>query len=220
MPETRRKWARWAIAFLVGLATLTAAGFHWRAAQIGSDAAYYDRTSIAETVRTEQDTVERTIELAAYAREYQRYRASYATAARVAPSDPELAASLRREATRRAAEAGVFGSFSIGEDALRPSLQPRPFDIDAREAAIRAQQSGDLEAPADLDPDGWAAAADEIRDRIQGLVRWAFVLLAAVLLYTIAEVSTRMRAMYAFACAGFVVYVVGLVGGLTTVFFA
>ena len=50
-------WAKWAIAFLIGLATVTAASFTWRAAQIGSTAAYDDRQSISETVRSEQGEV-------------------------------------------------------------------------------------------------------------------------------------------------------------------
>ena len=70
-----------------------------------------------------------------------------------------------------------------------------------------------------LDPDGWAADAVAIRVRVNGLIRWAFVVLVAVLLYTIAEVSRRMRAMYLLAGLGIVVYLTGLVGGLSTVFF-
>ena len=84
--------AKWAIAFLIGLATVTAASFTWRAAQIGSTAAYDDRQSISETVRAEQGEVERTIAIAAAAREYVRYRADYG-----------VAAALDREAARLAA---------------------------------------------------------------------------------------------------------------------
>ena len=83
---------KWAIAFLIGLATVTAASFTWRAAQIGSTAAYDDRQSISETVRAEQGEVERTIAIAAAAREYVRYRADYGVAAAL----DRQAARLRR----------------------------------------------------------------------------------------------------------------------------
>lgn len=97
--------AKWTIAFLIGLATVTAALFTWRAAQIGSTAAYDDRQSISETVRSEQGEVERTIALAAAAREYVRYRADYG-----------VAAALDREAARLAV---------AGRAGLQMSLDPR-----------------------------------------------------------------------------------------------
>jgi hypothetical protein len=53
----------------------------WRAAQIGSTAAFDDRQSISETVSVEQDAVARAVAVAADAREYVRYRADYAVAA-------------------------------------------------------------------------------------------------------------------------------------------
>jgi hypothetical protein len=44
---------KWLTAFLIGIATVTAAAFSWRAAQIGSTAAFDDRQSISETVRVD-----------------------------------------------------------------------------------------------------------------------------------------------------------------------
>src|SRR3954452_4342697 len=73
--------ARWAVAFLIGLATVTATGFGWRAAQIGSTAAFDDRQSISQTIEVEQQRVEREIAIADQTREYARYRADYAVAA-------------------------------------------------------------------------------------------------------------------------------------------
>jgi hypothetical protein len=226
---------RWTIAFLIGIATVTAAGFGWRAAQIGSTAAYDDRQSIGETVAVEQARVERAITLAADAREYARYRADYAVAAaldreaarlkaagaaRLARVSRDEAAELRLGATRRAAQAGVFGRATIGSDLLRPTATPRTFDYRAQARALAAEQSAAIDSPANLDPNGWARAAVDIRTRIRGLSRWAFLLLTAVLLYTIAEVTTRRRTTYALICCGFAIYMVGLVVGLTTVFFS
>jgi hypothetical protein len=227
--------AKWAIAFLIGLATVTAASFTWRAAQIGSTAAYDDRQSISETVRAEQGEVERTIAVAAAAREYVRYRADYGVAAaldreagrlaaagsgRLADVSRAEATALREGATRRAAEAGVFGRTTIGGDLLKPSAAPRRFDIKARRRALEAEQSTAVDSPGKLDPSGYARQADEIRDRVNGLVRFAFVIAFAVLLYTLAEVSTRRRTMAALTVAGVAVYVAAVVACLSTYFFA
>ena len=226
---------RWGIAFLIGLATVTAAAFTWRAAQIGSTAAYDDRQSISETVRAEEGEVERSIAIAAAAREYVRYRADYGVAVALDRQAARLAsagsgqlasvsrgeaAALRQGATRRAAEAGVFGRTTIGSASLKPSATPRSFDIKARRRALEAEQSTALDSPGKLDPSGFARQADDIRDRVNGLVRFAFVIAFAVLLYTLAEVSTRRRRTTVFAIAGIAVYTAAVVGCLSTFFFA
>lgn len=225
---------RWGIAFLIGLASVTAAGLGWRAAQIGSTAAYDDRQSISETIAVEQARVQRAATLASDAREYARYRADYAVAAALdreatrltARGSSDLAAvshgeaeALREGATRRAVAAGVFGRTTIGTDLLASTRQPRPFDYVARARALKVEASASLDSPGNLDPEGWAKEARDIRVRVNGLIRWAFFVLIAVLLYTLAEVSTRRRAAFAFAGAGLVVYVAALAGGLGTVFF-
>jgi hypothetical protein len=228
-------WAKWVIAFLIGLATVTAATFSWRAAQIGSTAAYDDRQSISETVRTEQGKVERTIAVAAAAREYIRYRADYGVAAALDREAARLAAfgssalagvshaeavALREGATRRAAAAGVFGRSTIGTDLLKPSATPRSFDIEARRRALAAEQSTALDSPGKLNPSGFARQADDIRQRVNGLVRFSFVITFAVLAYTLAEVSKRRRTTAAFAVAGIAIYAAAVVGCLSTYFFA
>jgi hypothetical protein len=229
-----RSRAKWATAFLIGLATVTAAIFSWRAAQIGSTAAFDDRQSIAETVRVEQQQTDQIIEVAADAREYGRYRADYGVAAALDREADRLAASgnqklaqvsrgeaeeLRRGATRRAALSGVFGRFTVSNDIREPTVKPRPFDIDARTRAIAAEQSTALDSAGKLDPDLWAQQAVDIRHRVNGLIRWALLALVALLFYTVAEVSTRRRTVVAFAGAGVVVYVTALAGSLATVFF-
>jgi hypothetical protein len=225
---------RWATAFLIGLATVTAAGFGWRAAQIGSTASYDDRQSIGETVSVEQARVQRAVTVASEAQEYVRYRADYAVATALDREADRLdargarqlaavsrgeASALREGATRRAAQAGVFGPSTIGTDLLNPTAKPRGFDYRARTRALEAEQSAGLLSPASLDPDRWASAATHIRVRVNGLTRWAFLVVVAVLLYTLAEVTNRRRLGYVFLGCGLVIYLVGLVGGLTTDFF-
>ncbi len=226
---------RWTIAFLIGLATVTAAGFGWRVAQIGSTAAYDDRQSIGETVSVEQARVERAVTVAAQAREYVRYRADYAAAAALDREARQLAAggaarlaavsqgeagALREGATRRAAEAGVFGRFTIGTDLLRPTTQPRSFDYRARARELAADMSTGLDSPANLDPDHWARAAEHIRNRMKSLTRWAFLVLVAVFFYTAAEVATRRRVVYVLLGCGLAIYLGGLAIALSTVFFS
>jgi hypothetical protein len=229
-----RTRTRWAIAFLIGLATVTAAGFGWRAAQIGSTAAYDDRQSISETVAVEQGSVERAVTVASQAREYVRYRADYAVATALDHDADRLegagagqlaavsrgeATALRQGATRRAAQAGVFGPFSIDTDLLQPTAKPRPFDYRAQARALAAETATSLDSPGSLDPNHWALAADHIRVRTRDLTRWAFLAVLAILLYTIAEVALPRRAAYAALGLGVVVYLGGLVGGLSTAFF-
>jgi hypothetical protein len=208
---------RWTVAFLIGLATVTATGFGWRAAQIGSTAAFDDRQSIGDTVRVEQAAVERTVALQATARAYARYRADYARAAMLGGADADA---VRRAATRRAVSAGVFDGFAVAGDLPRPPRTPRALDLAQRNRSLIAQQSTALDAPAALNPNRWAREADAIRVRINGLTVWAFVALLAVPLYTLAQISTRHRMVVAFVAAGVVVYLTGLVGGLATHFWA
>ncbi|HEX3561405.1 MAG TPA: hypothetical protein VHU24_01095 [Solirubrobacterales bacterium] len=224
----------WAIAFLIGLATVTAAGFGWRAAQIGSTAAYDDRQSISETVSVEQARIQRAVTVASQAQEYVRYRADYAVAAALDREADRLtaagakqlaavsrgeAAALREGATRRAAAAGVFGEFTIQSDLLHPTATPRPFDYRKQAHALAVAQSTGLESPASLNPNGWAAAASQIRVRVDDLTRWAFLAVVAVLLYTLAEVTTRARLAWIALVSGILVYLAALSGALSTVFF-
>jgi hypothetical protein len=214
---------------------VTAAGFGWRAAQIGSTAAYDDRQSISETVAVEQAKIQTAVEVAAEAQEYERYRADYAVAAALDREADRLAAggaralaavsrgeaiALREGATRRAAAAGVFGRFTIGTALLQQTATPRSFDYQARARALATEQSTGLDSPASLDPARWAAAAVHIRDRMNDLIRWAFLSVVAVLLYTVAEVTTRKRVAWAALGCGLAVYLTALVGALSTVFFS
>jgi hypothetical protein len=223
------------VAFLIGLASVTAAGFGWRAAQIGSTAAYDDRQSISETVVVEQVRIQTAVAVAAESQEYVRYRADYAVAAaldrqadrldaggaaRLAAVSRGEAAALREGATRRAAAAGVFGRFTIGTALLAPSAKPRLFDYRARARALALEQATGLNSAASLDPAGWAAAAVHIRVRVNDLTRWAFLAVLAVLLYTVAEVATRPWIAWTALGGGLAVYLAAVVGALSTVFFS
>jgi hypothetical protein len=208
---------KWTVAFLIGLATVTATGFGWRAAQIGSTAAFDDRQSIGETVRVEQAAVQRTVGLETAARAYARYRTDYARAAAL---QGVQATAVRRAAIRRAVRAGAFAASAVSGDLLHPPSAPRRFDLAGRERALIAQQATALDAPAALNPDRWAREADAIRVRINGLTHWAFVALLAVPLFTLAQLATRTKMALLLVATGLAVYLTGLVAGVTTQFWA
>jgi hypothetical protein len=227
---------QWVVAFLIGIATVLAAFFGWRAAAIGSTAAFDDRQSISESIKVERQSIDIALEVVADTREYTRYLANYALAAELdnqadglersgddaaAAETRQEAQLLRRAATERAADAGVFGRFTIEDDLERPSPTPRPYSLEERITAETAAATTGLDSPGQLDPDGWAADSEEIRERIQGLARWSFILLVAVLLFTAGQVfSQRRPAFYTLMAAGVIVLLVGAIGGFSADFFA
>jgi hypothetical protein len=222
----------WLVAMLIGLAAVTAALFGWRAAQIGSTAAFEDRTSIGSTIAVQQAQIEVDISAADDAGEYARYLGDYAVAtaldrqAAAAAAEQAVAlraeaADVRRGATRRAAAAGVFGMSSIADDIRTPSPTPRSFDFDAHRASLAAELETQLQSGGSRDPQASADAAESIRDRVDGLIQWAFVLFIAVLLFTVAQVWRKSpRIFWGFAAAGLVLYLVGTFAGLSSDFFS
>ncbi len=227
---------QWVIALLVGVATVSAAGFSWRAAATGSTAAYNDRQSISETIAVRQQEIDVGLAVSADTRNYTRYLADYATAAELenqatgleragngaaAAAARREAVQLRRTATERAADAGVFGSSTIADDLSRPSPTPRPFSYEDQLRARTAEERTGLDSPGKLNPDRWAAEAEEIRDRINGLAVWAFVVLFAVLMFSVAEANSKRRPVfYAAMGVGVTVLLFGAFFGLTVDFFA
>lgn len=227
---------QWVVALLVGVATVSAAGFGWRAAATGSTAAYDDRQSISETIAVKQQEMDVGLAVSGDTRNYSRYLADYAIAAELenqaggleragdqaaADAARREAIQLRRSATRHAADAGVFGNSTIADDLSRPGPVPRPFSFDERLRARTAEQQTGVGSPGKLNPDRWANEAEQIRDRINGLAVWAFIVLFAVLMFSLAEANTTRRPVFYVAISvGVVVLSVGAFFGLTVDFFA
>ena len=227
---------QWVVAFLIGAATVFAAASGWRAAAIGSTAAFDDRQSISETLAAERQRIAVGLGAADDTRDYTSYLADYAIAAELdnqadalgqegsdaAASDARREAQLLRKAsTEQAADAGVFGRFSIAGDLEQPSPKPRAFSLEDRVEARTVEAATEIDSPGQLDPDGWARDAEGIRDRINGLAVWALVMLVAVLLFTLGEANSARRGIFYTAMAlGVVVLLVGGIGGLTSDFFA
>ena len=225
---------QWVVAFLIGTATVLAALFGWRGAAIGSTAAFDDRQSISETIWSSASRSTSGSPRAAtcastpatyadygIAAELDNQAAALAAAGRTAAAagDRREADTLRATATARAADAGVFGRFSIQDDLRRHAAAQ--FSIQQRSKALAVELSTGLDSPGTLNPDGWARQAEAIRDRIQGLSAWSVALLAALLLFTVGQVNTDRRAVfYTFMGVGIVVLLVGAIGGFTVDFFA
>jgi hypothetical protein len=227
---------QWVVALLVGVATVTAAGFGWRAAATGSTAAYDDRQSISETIAVEQQRLDIGLAVSDDARNYTRYLAGYAVAAELENqaegldrAGKEAAATkarldarrLRSSVTERAADAGVFGASTIADDLNYPKPTPRPFSLEKQLRARTAEEQTGIDSPGRLDPDRWAKEAEQIRDRINGLALWALIVLIAVLMFSIAEANSARRTVFYGAMAfGVVILVAGATLGLSVDFFA
>lgn len=227
---------QWVLALLIGLATVMGAFFGWRAAAIGSTAAFDDRQSISETIKVEQQEIDVDLSVTDDTREYTRYLANYALAAELDNQAGSLAAAgntagaaetrreaqvLRRAATERAADSGVFGPFTIADDLREPRAEPRTFNVDERLVARRAELATAIGSPGQLDPQVWADESEAIRQRIKGLSIWIFILIFGVLMFTVAQVNSERRTVfYGFVALAVAALLVGIVGGFAADFFA
>jgi hypothetical protein len=216
------------VALLIGLATVTAGLFSWRASQIASAAAFDDRQSIGNELSVQRSNIDVAVEATRQARQYDRYLAEFAVADELAEEAEQLAdagldelaavrsgeaTGTRREATVRATEAGVFGIPTLTADAAESLSEPQPFDIEKRLTALAAEASTGLLAGGKLDPDAWAEDADAIRVRVADFQLFVLLILAAVILLTVSEVTLKGRVrVVAASCGSVLLLVVAVVG--------
>jgi hypothetical protein len=202
-PQWRPKWL---VALLIGLVTVTAGFFTWRAGQLGSSAAFEDRTSVGQTIKSEEQDIEATLGAVDDTVAYVTYVTDFAEAASLddlaaeleAEGRSSLAATYRADATeiRQAASAaavaaGVFGRQTVLAAEVADSTDPLPFDFDTQRARLKAELATGLRSPGPLDPDRWAAQADDTRRRVRGLRLAALVLIVGVAGLTVAELGRR-----------------------------
>lgn len=216
------------IALLIGLATVTAGLFAWRASQIASAAAFDDRQSIGNELSVQRSNIDVAVEATRQARQYDRYLAEFAVADELAEEADQLAAAglddlaaarvaeafgTRREATVRATEAGVFGIPTLSTDAAASLSEPLPFDLEQRLSSLAAEASTGLLASGKLDPDAWAEEADAIRVRVADFQLFVFLVLAAVILLTVSEVTLKRRVRLVTSSCGAALFgVVAVIG--------
>jgi len=224
----------WFIPLLIGLVSITAGLFTWRAGQLGSSAAYEDRQSVGQTIKLEQEHTEAGVGALSDAQQYVDYVAFYAEAAALddladevsSKGRPDLAASysdqadsLRSAASSRAAAAGVFGRQTLLAAAASGSTDPLPFDFTAQVRRLQTEASIGITSPGRLNPGYWAARADDTRHRVRELRLSALLLLFGVVALTAAEVGVHRGTRWVGLAFGSIVYVVVTVVTLTTVFF-
>lgn len=215
---------------LIGLVTITAGLFSWRAGQLASSAAYEDRQSVGQTIKQEQLNVQAGLQTVNDAVGYVSYRADFAEAtaldgvavelAEQGQSDAAAAASeeadeLRESATRRAESVGVFGQQSVLNQSVLAPEEPISFDLDDQLASNQAELATGITAPGVLDPDKWAQMAEETRERVR-LLKWdTLLLLLSVLSYTAAELAPNRQVRRSGFVIGSVLYVFVVVVAFT-----
>lgn len=222
------------IALMIGLGTVAAGLFAWRAGQIGSGANFDDRQSISQQVDEETVRIDVAVEATRQARQYDRYVADYLVAegldddaarlrevgatelALVAESDADA---RRAAATDRAYASGVFDRATLTNSA-QVTEEPRPFDLQERLEQLYVEQTTGLTSQGDLDPQHWADESDAARVRVRLLIQWVAVLLASVAVLTTAQVTVSHRVRLVAVPLGVALLATGLVGGLTNGFFA
>lgn len=202
------------IALLIGIASITAGVFAWRASQIGSTASFDDRTAIGQTIAAAQRDMEVVIGTSADAADYETYLAAYTIAAEL---DETTAHQIRSAATEMAVAGGVFGGFELADPA---PVEPVAFDVDARLASRTAAAATGFSSGGPLEPDVAAAEADDIRQRVRGLITWAFLVLLAVGALTVAQVADSRRLRRAFAAGGTVFFAAVTIAAFTRDYFA
>jgi hypothetical protein len=228
--ETKRRL----IAFTIGLGTITAGLFAWRAGQIGSSANFDDRQSISQQVDLENVRIDVTVEASRQARQYDRYVSEFAVAdgydddadALRTAGQEELAllaaaeAQNRREAaTQRAFDSGVFDPAALA-NSQQVTEEPRPFDLEQRIQSLYTERTTGLASTGELDPQALADASDASRARVRTLIQWVGVLLTAVVCLTAAQVTVSSRVRAVAVPLGLALMLIGIVGGLTRGFWA
>jgi hypothetical protein len=221
------------LALLLGLVTIGAGVFTWRAGQLSSVAAFSDRQAIGQTIAQEQQDVEVALTGAMDAASYIRYVADYAEAGTLSDDARHLtdagetgparlredqATAVRAAATARTGATGVYGPATALGDVLDPRRQPRAFDLSRHLDSLRADLSTDIRSPANLNPDRWARAAEALRGRVRGLALAAFFMVLAAGALTVAQVTVRRSSRLGAAVAGATIGAATTIVAVVTVF--
>ena len=223
----------WLVPLLLGIVTVPAGFFTWRAGQLGSAAAFEDRTSVSQTIRQEEQSIEATLGAVDDAAAYVDYVADFAEAGGIDDLADEVEAAgdaagaddlrgraegLREAATQDAAAAGVFGRQTLLAQTVERDEDPLPFDFDEQKARILAEVSTGVRSPGLLDPQGWADRADDTRSRVRGLRFATLLLISAVAALTVAQLGSYRPLRIAGLVSGCAVYVVVTVVTMATVY--
>ena len=230
---SRRLIPVWFLPLLIGLVTITAGLFTWRAGQLSSTSAFEDRQSVGQTITQQRQAVEARLGAINDAVAYVGYAADYAEAGALddlaaeiaargatglAASFTEQATALRQSASRIATASGVFGEQTVLSQLVAAEAEALPFDIDEQVRVLEIEQTVGVSSPGVPDPDRWAAQADATREQVRGL-RWAtLLLLVAVVGLTIAQLTDRPLTRRIGAGFGLILYVTVVATTVATVY--
>jgi hypothetical protein len=220
------------LALLLGLVTIGAATFTWRAGQLGSAAAFSDRQAVSQTIRQEQQNLELALTVSNQAVSYVRYVVDYGEAAALEAEGDAFAAGgneafsevrygeaddLRRAASTRAAAEGIFGQSAIASDIAVPSAEPRDFSFVDQYEILQVEATTNISSPGVLDPDAFALEADDTRAQVRALKVAALIMLIGVAALTVAQVSKSRRMIFGFGAAGILIALVTTIVTFSTV---
>ena len=229
----RRYIPIWLLPLLIGVVTIIAGVFTWRAGQLGSTAAYEDRQSVGQTIVQQQQSTEVALAAITDAVAYVRYVAAYAEAGAIDSLLPTLEAQgadtlaqtfatqadeQRAAASDLAEASGLFGEQTLLTQLVASPDDPLPFDLDDQIELLEAQVTTGLTSPGVPNPDDWAEQADATRDRVRSLRLATLLLLVAVVFYTAAQLTDRTLTRRVGAALGSTVFVTVVVTTMATVF--
>jgi len=232
-PEPRRLIPVWFLPLLIGLVTITAGLFTWRAGQLASSAAYEDRQSVGQTLLQQRQGLEARVGAINDAVAYVRYLADFAEAtsldelvaelrargvAAVADELSERADQLRVASSRVAAASGVFSQQAILTQLASSPEEPLPFDVDDQVRRLEAVQTTGVASGGVPDPDRWADQAVDTRERVRNLRFAALLLVAAIVGLTIAQLTHRVLIRRVGAAVGLALYGVVVVTTFASVY--
>ncbi len=231
--SSRRLIPVWFLPLLIGLVTITAGVFTWRAGQLASTAAFEDRQSVGQTITQQRLAVEARLGAINDAVAYVSYAADYAEAGALddlaadfaargatglASNFTEQANAVRESASRIAAASGVFGRQTLLTQLATAEVEPLPFDIDEQVRVLETELTTSVSSPGVPDPDRWAAQADATREQVRGL-RWAtLLLLVSVVGLTVAQLTDRLLTRRVGAAFGLGLYVTVVFTTFATVY--
>ena len=189
------------IAVLIGLVSVTGAVVTWRSAQLSEYATDFDRQSVAETVRQEQDAADDEIALHDARMRVASHAAALVSAEVLEQQVERFTAAGDEEAARDAQDEAeeqrvIAGSYLIGGNAFldlsdyivveegtgRRTLNERQMRLDLRAIS---------EAETLANPAQTVREANELREESQRLDGWIVPLVSAVVLLTLAQINRR-----------------------------
>ncbi|MDQ1397612.1 MAG: hypothetical protein QOG64_2871 [Acidimicrobiaceae bacterium] len=189
----------------------------WKAANLGSDASTSDRQAVAESVVQNKNRVQAETRVRAVLTAFAEYQADKTTAEGLQARAEQLRTDGDTEGAKRTEDESnrVQG---LANDLF--SKNRLEVYIDAKDESKFNEQAlrNDLlradEEAARANPDGTARTADGLRSRSQRLVGFLPILVLAIVILTVAQITARRRVRPWMAGAATVIWLVALIVAL------